>query len=195
MLCNPGDLSSIPGIHAKVEGENWFYELTLWPPYAHCSQHPLPTFLDIQYKKLLFFLPGLFWSRSVVEVWIWALDLKGWLLKNLSHCMLRQKFSRKRSANDALFTGGSWTLWTFSSKKAMKRGGKDSHQSSHRQMRNKITKEINSGNVLLSLLSGFWNLKGIDKTLLSIYKQCNRNGLVYSNSSTSHEYKCYDICL
>lgn len=143
-----------------MEGENWLYKLILWPPYVHCFQNPLPTFLNIYYTKLLFFLPGLFWSRSVVEVRIRALGLKGWLLKKLSHCMLWQKFSRKRSANDALFTGGSWTLWTFSSKKAMKWGGKVSHQSSHRQMRNKITKEINSENALLCLLSGFWNFKG-----------------------------------
>lgn len=105
--------------------------------------------LNRSIKSLHFLSPDWFLSCSA-ELWVWPLEeLKGWLLKRLSHCRLWQKFSRKRRANDALFTGGSWMEWVSPSKEAI--GEKKDVKSNIREMRNTtliLKKIITLGKVL-----------------------------------------------
>lgn len=35
LLHKPGDLSSFPGTHTEVEGENWLPRVVPWPPHDH----------------------------------------------------------------------------------------------------------------------------------------------------------------
>ena len=46
LACKPGDLSSIPEMHEKMEGEEWLHKVVLWPSrgqlgtYVHMHTHP-----------------------------------------------------------------------------------------------------------------------------------------------------------